>query len=295
MIFEKKKNHFPSEKKRKENGPTVQTHKETKTCLDVLLLLFGLLFFCHFGHNFYWLFFRKTHLFSVAFFFAVQLPAASHGRFFFFLFLRRWKHLPIGRFFFTEFYRVLTGFVVFTGLYRDLSGFTEFFSWWMMMEEDDSRRRRRETGRVNWNRRLKKKKVSTTDRLECDDRTYCSAANFGNNFGFLGYFYFLLVSSSIRVWIEFESAFEWTSKMTRSEGVSSCSLISSFFFLPLFFLFDGTTAHRNDIVDLFYIDVLYLLNGTVSFFFHFAVSGPPSLYLDHRIPLVNPVKPSLAS
>ena len=26
------------------------------------------------------------------------------------------------------------------------------------MEEDDSRRRRRETGRVNWNRRLKKKK-----------------------------------------------------------------------------------------------------------------------------------------
>ena len=83
--------------------------------------------------------------------------------------------------------------------------------------------------------------------------------------------------------------------MTRSEGVSSCSLISSFFFLPLFFLFDGTTAHRNDIVDLFYIDVLYLLNGTVSFFFHFAVSGPPSLYLDHRIPLVNPVKPSLAS
>ena len=229
MIFEKK-NHFPSEKKEKKTAPQCKRTKKQKLVWTFFFFFLVFFFSAILATTFIDFFFGKRTFFRWLFFSRSNFLLPPTVVFFFFLFLRRWKHLPIGRFFFTEFYRVLTGFVVFTGLCRDLSGFTEFFSWWMMMEEDDSRRRRRETGRVNWNRRLKKKKVSTTDRLECDDRTYCSAANFGNNFGFLGYFYFLLVSSSIRVWIEFESAFEWTSKMTRSEGVSSCSLISSFFF-----------------------------------------------------------------
>lgn len=133
MIFEKKKNHFPSEKKRKENGPTVQTHKETKTCLDVLLLLFGLLFFCHFGHNFYWLFFRKTHLFSVAFFFAVQLPAASHGRFFFLSFSSTLE-TPSDRSFF--FYRVLPGSYRICCFHRALPWFVGLYRVFFVMDDD---------------------------------------------------------------------------------------------------------------------------------------------------------------